>query len=270
MGSQEFADSIRVTALEMVTKSGSSHIASALSIADIVAVLYADVMSIRPSDPDWPMRDRFILSKGHACSIVYAALAEAGFYDPAELSSYAMPGSKFLAHISHRVPGVEFSTGSLGHGLPFGVGKAFAAQKAGHDWHTFVILGDGEMAEGSNWEAILFASHHSLSNITAVIDANNLQSLSTVENTLSLEPLVDKLRAFGANVTELDGHDHDALLTVLNRNKSSSAVHSGPNVVVARTTKGKGVSFMENSVAWHYKNPDLEQLAIAKNEIGIQ
>lgn len=264
----DFARLIRARTVQMVATSGSSHVGSALSIADVIAVLYADVLRIDPADSAWSERDRFLLSKGHACSIVYAALASRGFFPVEELDQYAQPGSRLLAHISHRVPGVEFSTGSLGHGLPFAVGKAHAAKKSGKSWHTFVVLGDGEMDEGSNWEALLFAAHNRLSNLTAIIDANNLQSLTTVDETLGLEPLGDKLRAFGAEVFEGDGHDLAFLRSVLVPDSTSQQFSRGPRVIIARTVKGKGVSYMENSVAWHYKSPNPEQLAQALEEIG--
>ncbi|WP_374977420.1 transketolase [Microbacterium trichothecenolyticum] len=264
---EAFARTIRRRTLEMVTRSGSSHVGSALSIADVVAVLYDDVLRVDPARPRWEERDRFILSKGHACSVIYAALASKGFFPIEELEDYAQPGSRLLAHISHRVPGVEFSTGSLGHGLPFGVGKANAARLSRRAWHTFVILGDGEMDEGSNWEALLFAAHHKLSNLTAVIDANNLQSLTTVEETLGLEPLGDKLRAFGADVVEGDGHDLAFLREALTPGDDSQRFERGPRIVIARSVKGKGVSYMENSVAWHYKNPTADQLERAVAEL---
>lgn len=264
----DFAQLIRARTVQMVADSGSSHVGSALSIADVVAVLYDDVLKFDPTDPQLPARDRFLLSKGHACSIVYAALASKGFFPVEELKQYAQPGSRLLAHISHRVPGVEFSAGSLGHGLPFAVGKANAARLTGRTWHTFVIVGDGEMDEGSNWEALLFAAHNRLSNLTVIIDANNLQSLTTVDATLSLEPLADKLRAFGADVHEGDGHDLAFLRATLAPDDAASKFERGPRVIIARTTKGKGVSYMENSVAWHYKSPNPEQLAQALQEIG--
>ena len=265
---EAFARQIRQLTLSMVSRSGSSHVGSALSIADIVATLYAEILRVDPALPDWTERDRFILSKGHACSVVYAALAARGFFPEEELGQYAQPGSRLLAHISHRVPGVEFSTGSLGHGLPFAVGKANAARLSSQRWHTFVVLGDGEMDEGSNWEALLFASHARLSNLTAVIDANNLQSLTTVEKTLGLEPLGDKLRAFGADVQEGDGHDLAFLRGALAPAESSQSFDRGPRVVIARTVKGKGVSYMENSVAWHYKSPNQDELRQALDEVG--
>ncbi|MBM7751779.1 transketolase [Microbacterium laevaniformans] len=231
-------------------------------------MLYAEIAHVDPRDPGLPERDRVILSKGHACSIIYAALAARGFIAEEELDEYAQPGSRLLAHISHRVPGVEFSTGSLGHGLPFGVGKANAARLSAQPWHTFVLLGDGEMDEGSNWESLLFAAHARLSNLTAVIDANNLQSLTTVGETLGLEPLPDKLRAFGADVVEGDGHDLEFLREALRPAADAQRFDRGPRVVIARTIKGKGVSYMENSVAWHYKSPNPQELDQALAEIG--
>jgi transketolase len=156
-----------------------------------------------------------------------------------------------MNHISHKVPGVEFSTGSLGHGLPFAVGKALAAKVQSEPWRVFVILSDGEMDEGSNWEALMFASHHKLTNLTIIIDYNKLQSLSSIENTLALEPLAEKLKAFGCSVVDIDGHDHNQIFTALVTRNSTK-----PVVIIANTIKGKGVSFMENAVVWHYKNPD--------------
>lgn len=260
---QEFAQNIRRLSLEMVHRAKASHIASALSIADILAVLYGAIMRYQASSPDFADRDRFILSKGHACVAVYAAITEAGFIDPSELDTYGNDFSWLMNHISHKVPGVEFSTGALGHGLPFAVGKALYAKRFNLPWHTYVILGDGEMDEGSNWEALMFASHHQLSNLTAIIDCNNLQSLTSVEKTLSLEPLDDKLRSFGADVFEVDGHAHSELIEAIQHDRAKQ-----PRVVIARTIKGKGVSFMENQVEWHYKNPDDIQLMNALKEIG--
>jgi len=262
---QALALTIRRHALRMVHLAKASHIGSALSIADIVAVLYGDVMNIDPADPRSPARDRFILSKGHACVAVYAALAARGFFPEAQLERYGKDHSDMMSHISHKVPGVEFSTGSLGHGLPFGVGKALAAKRRCAAWRTFVVLSDGEWGEGSNWEATMFASHHQLDNLVAVIDYNKLQSLRSVAETLALEPLADKFRAFGWAVQEVDGHDH----AVLKRSLSGAPWQPGkPSVVIAHTTKGKGVSFMENTVKWHYSNPNDAQLAQALAELG--
>lgn len=248
----------------MVTRARASHIGSALSITDIVAVLYGRILRVDPGAPDRPERDRFILSKGHACVAVYAALAETGFFDPALLETYGADGSALMAHISHKVPGAELSTGALGHGLPFGTGKALAAKRQGKDWRTVVLTSDGEWGEGSNWEAALFAAHHKLDNLLCIIDYNKLQSLTSVDDTLRLEPLHSKFEAFGWAVKEVDGHDHDALAAALD---AASWPAGEPAMLIAHTTKGKGVSFMENKVEWHYRNPTPELLAQALAEI---
>ncbi len=255
---------IRRDALRMVHLAKASHIGSALSIADIVAVLYGQALRIDPNNPNWEERDRFILSKGHACVAIYAALAARGFFPRSKLMEYGKDHSDMMSHISHKIPGVEFSTGSLGHGLPFGTGKALAAKQRKAGWRTFVLLSDGELGEGSNWEACLFASHHRLDNLVAIIDYNNLQSLTTVAETLALEPLTEKFRAFGWATHEIDGHDHDALKQALSAPRQ---VPGKPCALIAHTTKGKGVSFMENSVKWHYKNPGDEELAQALIEL---
>jgi transketolase len=259
------AREIRADALRMVHRAKASHIGSALSIADILAVLYGSVMTLDPSDPGAADRDRFILSKGHACVALYAALAARGFFPREALLTYGQDHSDFMNHISHKVPGVEFSTGSLGHGLPFGAGKALAAKRMQQRWRIFVQLSDGELGEGSNWEAMMFAAHHRLDNLVAIIDYNKLQSLTTVEKTLRLEPLVDKLAAFGWAVREVDGHNHAALGNLLSVLPWKADM---PSVLIAHTTKGKGVSFMENSVDWHYRSPSTEQLYKALEELA--
>lgn len=264
MNCGKFASLIRRYALEMVCNARASHIGSALSIADIVAVLYSQVLRVEPSQPQMPQRDRLILSKGHACVAVYAALAAREFFPASELETYGQDHSNLMNHISHKVPGVEFSSGALGHGLPFGVGKALAAKRLKADWRTFVILSDGEMDEGSNWEALMFAAHHKLDNLVAIIDYNKLQSLTTIAQTLGLEPLADKLRAFGWSVKEVDGHDHELLRHVLDAVPWETGK---PSVLIAHTVKGKGVSFMENKVEWHYRSPSAEQLAQALAEL---
>ncbi len=264
MGSTELlAWKIRRSALEMVHKAKASHIASALSISDILAVLYGSVMHFDAADENLPARDRFLLSKGHACVAVYAALAHTGFIPLSQLETYGDDHSWLMNHISHKVKGVEFSSGSLGHGLPFGAGKALAAKTRKENWRTFVLLSDGEMDEGANWEALMFAAHHQLSHLTAIIDYNKLQSLDSIANTLGLEPLVDKLQAFGCAVQEVDGHDHHQIASALKKTFASK-----PGVVIAHTVKGKGVHFMENSVEWHYKNPNDAQLEQALNALG--
>ena len=260
----EFATKIRKFSLQMVHRARASHIGSALSIADIVATLYESVLRINPNDPHWNNRDRFILSKGHACVSVYSALAICGFIKETELELYGQNHSRLMNHISHKVPGVEFSAGSLGHGFSFGVGKAFAAKIRRDRWKTYVLMSDGELGEGSNWEAFLFASHHRLDNLVAIIDYNKLQSFTSIEKTLSIEPLSEKLKSFGWEVREVSGHDNDQLELLLS---STPWTKDKPSVLIAHTIKGKGVSFMENSVEWHYKSPNDEQLAIALLEI---
>jgi len=264
MLTKKLAIRIRQNALKMVHRAKASHIASALSIVDILAVLYGTVMRFDPTDQNSKFRDRFILSKGHACVAVYSTLAEVGLISKEQLETYGDDFSWLMNHISHKVNGVEFSTGSLGHGLPFGVGKALAAKVRGEAWRTIILLSDGEMDEGANWEALMFAAHHKLNNVTAIIDYNKLQSLDSIANTLGLEPLVDKLNAFGCAVHEIDGHDHQLILKAL-----LSISLEKPTVIIANTTKGKGVSFMENRVEWHYKNPNDEQLAMALKELEI-
>ncbi|MBF9020225.1 transketolase [Rhodobacterales bacterium HKCCA1058] len=261
---KEFSRNIKKNSLNMVHKSNASHIGSALSVCDIVAVLYGDILNVDPENPVLPDRDRFILSKGHACVAVYSALAIRGFFPIEDLDSYAADHSILMTHISHKVQGVEFSSGSLGHGLPVGVGKCVAAKKSRQDWRTFVLLSDGELGEGSNWEAMMFAAHHCLDNLVAIIDYNKLQSLTTVDQTVRVEPLADKAIAFGWAVREVDGHDHAALQDAL----ASVPWEVGkPSFLIAHTVKGKGVSFMENRVEWHYKSPSTDQLGQALGEL---
>ncbi len=269
MDSRQLARKIRRHAVAMTNIGKSSHVASVLSMADLVAVLYSRVLRKLPSDPRWLKRDRFILSKGHAGAGVYAALAETGYFPVDWLKSHCAQGSKLCGHVSHiGIPGVELSTGSLGHGLSVGAGMAYAAKLSRNKFRVFVLLSDGECDEGSNWEAILFAAHHRLANLIAIVDYNKIQSLGPVSETLGLEPFADKWRAFGWVVKEVDGHDHDQLIAGLDIRPEPG---SPPTCVIAHTTKGKGVSFMENSVLWHYRSPQGKefQTAIAELEEGI-
>ncbi|MCC3244384.1 transketolase [Methylocystis sp. WRRC1] len=244
---------IRLDVIRMTNRGKSSHVGSALSIADILATLYGAALNVDPFDPQNPDRDRFILSKGHAGAAVYAALAETGFFDATLLEQHYQNGSIFSGHVSHKgVPGVELSTGALGHGLNVATGMALAAKRGRENWRAFALLGDGECDEGSTWEAAMFAAHHSLDNLVAIIDYNKLQSLASVADTLALEPFADKWRAFGWAVEEIDGHDHAQLLDAFDRLPFAPGK---PGVLIAHTTKGKGVSFMENQVAWHYRTP---------------
>ena len=252
MTSKQLAWLIRRHGIEMTHLSGGSHIASILSVADIVAVLYSDVLRFDPCDPKLADRDRFVLSKGHAGAAIYAALAEKGFFDVEQLKTHYQNGSILSGHVSHKgVRGVEFSTGSLGHGLPVAAGMAQAAKLDGKNHRVYVVMGDGECDEGSVWEAALYANHYNLNNLIAIIDHNKMQSLDFCENTLKLSPFADKWKSFGWNVLDIDGHDHEALLDAFHR----AAQSERPTVIIANTVKGKGVSFMEFDILWHYRFP---------------
>jgi len=259
---------IRRYAVRMANAGQSSHVASVLSCADALAVLYAGVLRVDPANPQWDDRDRFILSKGHAGSGIYAALALRGFFDPSVLTTHYQDGSILSGHVSHKgIPGVEISTGSLGHGLSIGAGMAYAAALQGKAWRTFVMLSDGECDEGSIWEAVLFAAHHRLDRLVAVVDYNKIQSLAPVSETLALEPFADKWRAFGWSVAQIDGHDHDAMRAAF---AALPAAPGRPSCVILDTVKGKGVSFMEHTVLWHYRSPQQEEFANALAELGVE
>jgi len=262
----ELAKKIRLHTLEMTSNGGSSHIASVFSIADILACLYGKLLNVKSDNPTWDVRDRFILSKGHAGAGVYAVLAETGFFSVDLLKTHYQDGSNLSGHVSHKnIPGVELSTGSLGHGLSVGVGMAISSKMDKRENKVVVLLSDGECDEGSNWEAIMFASHHKLNNLICIIDYNKIQSLDLVANTLSLEPFVDKWKAFGWNVLECDGHSHDEIC--LNYEKASESLRL-PTCIIAHTIKGKGVSFFENSVLWHYRTAKGEEYLNAKFELN--
>lgn len=265
---QALALRLRRHVVRMCAASGASHVGSCLSVADILAVLYGEVLCVDPASPQWPGRDRFILSKGHAGACVYAALAEQGFLGLEALDRHYRNGSNLSGHVSHKgVPGVEVSTGSLGHGLGLGVGMAMQLRRRGGPQRVYVVLSDGECDEGSNWEAILFAAHHRLANLCAVVDYNKLQGLSRVEDAIGLEPLADKWRAFGWAVAEIDGHDHTALRNAFT---AAATTTDAPTCLIAHTVKGRGVSFMENEVLWHYRSPQGEELAAALRELDLQ
>jgi transketolase len=262
---RELARRIRLHVLRMTSTGGSSHVGSAFSMADILAVLYGRVLRVRPDEPRWPDRDRVVLSKGHAGAGMYATLAECGFFPVEKLATHYQDGSDLSGHVSHKgIPGVELSTGSLGHGLSVAAGMALACRRDGRPSRVVTILSDGECDEGSVWEAAMFAAHHRLDNLVAVVDYNKIQSLDTVERTLGLEPFADKWRAFGWDVTETDGHDHDALGAALGALPSRAGA---PSCVLAHTTKGKGVSFMENTVLWHYRTARGEEFDAALAEL---
>lgn len=263
MTSKELAWRIRRDAIEMVHISNSSHIGSVLSIVDIVAVLYNNIMKFYPNNPRNDNRDRFILSKGHAGIAIYSALAELGFFSVKELKTYYSNGSRLSGHVSHKnVPGIELSTGSLGHGVCVATGIAKAGLINKKSYRVFTIIGDGECDEGSVWEMALFANHFKLSNLSVIIDHNKMQSLGKCEDTLKLLNLPRKWETFGWKVLEIDGHSHEQIRSALLYKSDNK-----PVCIVANTIKGKGISFMENNIEWHYKAPQGKDYVNAIKEL---
>jgi transketolase len=259
------ANLIRRRSLQMVHSAGLGHPGGDLSSADILSVLYFDVLRIDPANPAAAGRDRFFMSKGHCSGSFYAALAGAGFFPIEELATYMQPLSRLIGHPDrNKLPGIEASTGALGHGLPIGAGAALAAKMDGAGWRTFVLTGDGELQEGSNWEAAMMAAHYGLDNLTVIVDRNRFQQGDATETANRLEPLADKWRAFGWAVAEVDGHDHDTLTSLFHRLPLEAGK---PNCVIAHTHKGKGVSFMEDRVEWHHRVPSAQELAQALHEL---
>ena len=263
---RRLAAEIRLSIVHTIDGAKMGHIGGDLSVTDILVTLFFGVLRHRPAEPEWAGRDRFVLSKGHCSAALYSVLARAGFFDASLLRSFMAPLSPLNGHPNRRkVKGVEASTGPLGHGLPFAVGTAVAAGIAQADYRSFVVLGDGELQEGSNWEAAMFAGHRKLERLTAVIDRNRLQQGARTEQTNGLDPLPDKWAAFGWDVHEVDGHDHGALLEAFEAPRIGK-----PRCVVANTIKGKGVSFIEDRVEWHHKVPDPEQTRQALEELAAQ
>ena len=261
----ELARRIRRHCVLMTGRANASHIGSSLSTADLLAMLYGKFLRFDPRRPDWPDRDRFILSKGHACAALYAVLAERGYFPPERLETFYQDGSPLAGHATHKdVPGVEVSTGSLGHGLSLAAGMALAARRDGRGHRVWCMLSDGECDEGSVWEAALFAPHHRLDNLVAIVDYNKIQSFGTVKEVLDLEPLGEKWRAFGWGVREIDGHDLGAIEEAF---AAVPFVADRPSCIVAHTVKGKGVSYMEGKLLWHYRAPRGEDLETALREI---
>lgn len=260
-----FAGEIRRSALQMAFDARLGHPGGDLSAADILACLYGRVLRYDPSNPNWAHRDRFVLSKGHAAASFYSALALSGFFPREELKTFMRPLSRLNGHPDrNKLPGVEANTGPLGHGLPIAVGMALSAKLDGAGWRVFVLTGDGELQEGSNWEAAMSAAQFKLANLTVIVDRNRLQQGDWTENTVALAPLADKWRAFGFEVQEIDGHDQGAVLAALSGGSASGA----PRCIVANTTKGRGVSFMQDKAIWHHKIPSAEELAMAFGELA--
>jgi transketolase len=261
---EALARQVRLSDLEMIGHAGLGHIGSDFSVVDILATLYGGVLQVDPARPHDPERDRLILSKGHSAGALYATLAHCGFFPLAELTTFAQALSSLNGHPNRtKVPGVETNTGPLGHGFPVAVGCALAAQLQGSARRTFVVLGDGELQEGSNWEAAMTASHYGLASLTAVVDRNGLQQGARTEQTKQLEPLPDKWVSFGWEVRVVDGHDHGKLLAAMAPSSTGK-----PVCVLANTVKGKGVSFMEDRVEWHHKVPTREQIVAARQELS--
>ncbi|PKP93821.1 MAG: transketolase [Alphaproteobacteria bacterium HGW-Alphaproteobacteria-16] len=265
---RERANWMRRRLLRMIVDAGQGHPGGDLSSADIVASLYFDILRIDGSSPTAPERDRFVMSKGHCTGALYTALAGAGFFAEDELETYLKPESRLNGHPNRTyLPGVETNTGPLGHGLPVAVGIAVAGQIDAADYRVFVLTGDGELQEGSMWEAAMFAGHRGLGNLTVIVDRNRLQQGAKTEDTNGLEPLADKWRAFGWEVIGVDGHDHVALLTTLD---AACLPRERPLVIIADTHKGQGVSYMQDQAGWHHGVPNAEQYAQAIAELEAE
>lgn len=260
------ARDIRKMLLRMHTRACTSHIGSSLSCVELLVSLYFDRLNIDPKNPVAQNRDRFILSKGHAVSCLYATLAEREFFPKELLENYCCDGSTLPGHATlGSVPGIEVSTGSLGQGLPIGNGIALAGKCDGHPYKVFVLMSDGECDEGSVWEAALFASHHELDNLVAIVDYNKIQALGYTKDVLKLDPFADKWKAFGWEIKEIDGHNFEEIETAL---KKIPFVENKPSLIIAHTVKGKGVSFMEDKLLWHYRSPNNEECEKAMKELN--
>jgi len=258
------ANATRSDVVRMIDHAGQGHIGGDFSVTDILTVLFNGVLRIDPADPQLTGRDRFVLSKGHCAAALYATLASCGYFSPTELLTFMGPLSALNGHPNrNKVPGVETNTGPLGHGLPVAVGQAMAAKLAGSDARVFAVMGDGEMQEGSNWEALMSGAHYRLDNLTAIVDRNRLQQGARTEDTSSLDPLDEKLLAFGWELRMIDGHDYEQLAAAFAPSSTGK-----PVAVIANTTKGKGVSFIEDRVEWHHKVPSAEQVALALEELA--
>ena len=260
---------IRKRLLQMIYHAGGGHTGGSLSSVDILVALYYHVLRIRPDHPKWPDRDRFVMSKGHSVEGYYCVLADRGFFPQQVLNTYGAPGTILAGHPTVKVPGVELNTGALGHGLSAGVGMALAARMDRKDFRTYVLLGDGELAEGSVWEAAMAASHFGLSSLTAIVDRNRLQISGDTEEVMGLDDLATRWSAFGWQVFRVDGHDIAALIEQLGteRQNEGSERHGAPRLLIARTVKGRGVSFIENQPDWHHHVPTKEQLDTALFEL---
>jgi len=265
---REIAADLRITDIEMLAEAGSGHPGGTLSAAEMVAALFFHKLRLRPDEPDWPGRDRFILSKGHCIPIVYAAMAKRGFFEEKELMTLRKLGTRLQGHPDRRLlPGIEASTGSLGQGLSVAAGMAVAGSIDGADWRVYCMLGDGEIQAGQVWEAAMFAPRHGLDNLTAILDHNQVQQTGKVAETMPIEPIVAKWTAFNWHVREIDGHDMTQVLDALDE---AEMVTGRPTIIVSHTVKGKGVSWMELDASWHGKAPSPEEAERAIAELRGQ
>lgn len=262
---RQIANEVRRLSLQMAVNAHSSHSGGALSMADLLTVLYSGVINISPQTVNDENRDRFLLSKGHCCASLYAILAIKGFLPKDELlSQYGKNGGVYFSHVSHKLNGVEISSGSLGHGLPVACGIAVAGRTKGLNYKTYCLTGDGELDEGSCWEAIMFAAHQKLNNLCLIVDYNKIQSMGNVSDICNLSPLAEKFRSFNWNVVEIDGHNYDEIEKAYNIFRKEK---DKPTVIIANTIKGKGVSYMEGKLLWHYRTPNEEQMKQAMEEL---
>ena len=260
------ANKTRAEAVTMIHDAATGHTGGAMSVTDILTVLYYEIMNVFPDRPDAPERDRFFLSKGHSCEPYYAILGDRGFFPRTELKSFSQAGSRIIGHPNNKVPGIEVCTGALGHGLPVAVGAAIGAKRTGKKWKTYCVMGDGEQAEGSVWEAAMAAANYGLDNLFAVVDRNGLQISGPTENVMALDDLAEKWRAFGWDVCEADGNDMEALLSYFKSERPAGK----PHCLIAHTVKGKGLPFAEGKAEWHHKVPSDEQLQEAYRALGAE
>jgi len=263
---QGISRKIRCSIITMVKEASVGHIGGSLSVTDILVSLYFKVLNIDPRNPCWDGRDRLILSKGHGATAIYSTLAERGFFPPEDLKTFGIIDSNFQVHPDMtKVPGIEASTGALGQGLSVAAGMALAAKLDNKDYHTYAIIGDGEIQEGQIWEAAMFSAHYKLDNLTAVLDYNNVQLMGNVPDIMGIAPVNKKWDSFGWNVLQIDGHDFDQIIESLNTAKNSKGK---PTIIIADTTKGKGVSFMQNSCVWHGNIPSDKEYKTAMEELN--
>lgn len=265
MDLKRIASERRADAVTMIARAGTGHTGGAMSCLDVLTCLYYDVMNLRPHEPDWPQRDRFVLSKGHCVEGLYAILSDLGFFPREELLTFSQEGSRLIGHPNNKVPGIEICSGALGHGLSVGVGMALGAKRTGQSYRTYVVMGDGEQAEGSLWEAAMAGANYGLDRLYAIVDRNWLQISGSTETVMALEDLAAKWEAFGWDVAQVDGNDMDALLAYFHGERPEGK----PHLLIANTIKGKGLPYAENKAEWHHKVPTEEQVKEAYEALHV-